>query len=103
MEGISVEDEGDGVCFCVYAYNVQPGIVIDYATGESSVAPESAGQSASAEEQGTVYILNTGTMKFHYPTCSSVASIQENNRQEFTGTREEALAQGYAPCGRCKP
>ena len=35
MEGWSVEDEGEGVCFCVYAYNVQPGIVIDYTTGES--------------------------------------------------------------------
>ena len=35
MEGWSVEDEGEGVCFCVYAYNVQPGIVIDYQTGNS--------------------------------------------------------------------
>ena len=35
MEGWSVEDGGDGVCFCVYAYNAQPGIVIDYATGDS--------------------------------------------------------------------
>ena len=38
MEGWSVEDEGEGVCFCVYAYNAQPGIVIDYATGESREA-----------------------------------------------------------------
>ena len=35
MEGWSVEDEGEGVCFCVYAYNAQPGIIIDYQTGES--------------------------------------------------------------------
>jgi len=35
MEGYSVEDSGDGVCFCVYAYNVQPGIYIDYKTGNS--------------------------------------------------------------------
>lgn len=35
MEGWSVEDDGDGICFNVYCYNVQPGIVIDYATGES--------------------------------------------------------------------
>ena len=35
MEGWSVEDEGEGVCFCVYAYNAQPGIVIDYQTGDS--------------------------------------------------------------------
>ena len=35
MEAWSVEDEGDGVCFNVYVYNGQPGITIDYATGES--------------------------------------------------------------------
>ena len=35
MEAYSVEDNGRGVCFNVYCYNVQPGIVIDYATGES--------------------------------------------------------------------
>lgn len=35
LEAFSVEDEGEGVCFNVYIYNVQPGIVIDYATGDS--------------------------------------------------------------------
>lgn len=35
MEAESVEDEGRGILFCVYAYNVQPGIIIDYASGES--------------------------------------------------------------------
>ncbi len=35
MEGWSVEDQGDGICFHVYVYNIQPGVVIDYATGES--------------------------------------------------------------------
>ena len=38
MEAYSVEDEGDGICFNVYCYNVQPGIVIDYATGASALA-----------------------------------------------------------------
>ena len=35
MEGLSMEDGGEDICFCVYAYNAQPGIVIDYATGDS--------------------------------------------------------------------
>lgn len=35
MEAWSVEDQGEGICFCLYCYNVQPGIEIDYATGES--------------------------------------------------------------------
>ena len=37
LEAYSVEDNGEGVCFCVYCYNVQPGIEIDYKTGESSL------------------------------------------------------------------
>ena len=35
MEAWSVEDDGDGICFNVYCYNVQPGIGIDYLTGDS--------------------------------------------------------------------
>lgn len=35
MEAKSVEDDGAGICYCVFVYNVQPGIVIDYATGEN--------------------------------------------------------------------
>lgn len=42
MEALSVEDSGDGVCFNVFVYNVQPGMEIDYATGESWLAAESA-------------------------------------------------------------
>ena len=35
MEAYSVEDQGEGVQFCVFVYNIQPGIQINYATGES--------------------------------------------------------------------
>lgn len=35
LEGWSVEDNGEDICFCVYAYNAQPGVIIDYATGDS--------------------------------------------------------------------
>ena len=37
MEAYSVEDSGEGICFCVFVYNVQPGIEIDYLTGESKL------------------------------------------------------------------
>ncbi len=37
MEAYSVEDEGQGVCFHVFIYNVQPGVVLDYSTGESRI------------------------------------------------------------------
>ena len=110
MEAYSVEDSGEGVTFCVYAYNVQPGITIDYATGASAAGGEEVPQpsipaqttSGSAEEQGT-YVLNTSSMKFHEPDCSGVASMSDANRQDYTGSRQDLIDQGYAPCGICKP
>ena len=50
MEGWSVEDEGDGICFDVFVYNVQPDIVIDYATGNSQMDERSL---ASTETEPT--------------------------------------------------
>lgn len=135
MEGYSVEDEGDGICFCVYAYNVQPGITIDYATGDSwlssekgnsdsssggnsavsqSAADKSGTQQAAVQTEsvketsapvstGTEYILNTNTKKFHYPSCSSVKQMKESNKKEYTGSRDDLIAQGYDPCKKCNP
>ena len=101
MEGYSVEDGGEGICFCVYAYNVQPGVEIDYATGESWLAGDVS--TAGGESGGVSYILNTSSKKFHDPSCSGAEDIKESNREEFTGSREDLIARGYSPCGRCKP
>jgi DNA-entry nuclease len=38
MEAKSVEDNGAGICFCIYVYNCQAGVVINYKTGESRLA-----------------------------------------------------------------
>ena len=105
MEAFSVEDEGEGVCFHVYVYNVQPGVEIDYATGESWETRDSTSSAleSQAEEQETDYVLNTSSKKFHRPDCSSVDSMSGKNRQEYHGTREELIAQGYEPCGSCHP
>ena len=65
LEGYSVEDNGEGICFNVYAYNVQPGVTIDYTTGDSWVAnSEATSASASGVETGS-YILSSDTKKFH--------------------------------------
>ena len=54
MEAKSVEDEGDGVLFCVYVYNVQPGVTIDYATGKSELAEDgNTGSSSSGSTAGS--------------------------------------------------
>ena len=49
------------------------------------------------------YILNISSHKFHRPECAGVASMKEENKRAFTGTRDEAIAVGYSPCGTCKP
>lgn len=130
MEAYSVEDAGEGISFCVFAYNVQPGIGIDYATGDNwaegsgtyqSTAASAAVEtpapqpetdtavqitpelSAPQETQQTTYVLNTNTMKFHYPTCSSVDDMKEKNKQIYTGSRDEVINMGYVPCKRCNP
>ena len=109
IEALSVEDGGEGIMFNVYVYNSQPGIEIDYATGESWLEDESDTQapdaqtSAAPSETGASYVLNTNTKVFHTPDCASAAQTSEKNRQTFTGSRDELMAQGYEPCGRCKP
>lgn len=116
MEALSVEDKGDGISYNVFVYNVQPGIVIDYATGDSEEGDEQEGTSlqgaeVSEEEQTKIkkteekktYILNTNTKKFHQPSCASADDIKSENREKFTGSRKELIQDGYEPCGRCKP
>ena len=129
MEAESVEDKGEGVEFCVFVYNAQPGVTIDYATGDSWLDENGTGnQQAAAKETKTVveteiqaekqtqaentqapaketstYILNTNSKKFHKPGCSAASQIKAANKDEFTGTRDEVIAKGYEPCKKCNP
>ncbi len=99
IEAQSVEDDGEGICFCVYCYNVQPGVAIDYATGESRAAESTEPEAGKTME----YVLNTSSKKFHKPDCSGVEKLKKENRQNYSGTREKLIADGYGPCGICKP
>lgn len=131
MMAESVEDGGEGVAFNVFCYNVQPGVVIDYGTGESMLeedatplpdvsgaesAPDTASEGAgageasekgatgSAEDKGVAeYVLNTNSKKFHIPSCSSVDQMSPKNREDVENTRENLIAKGYDPCKRCNP
>lgn len=123
LEGYSVEDNGSGICFNVFCYNVQPDISIDYATGNSSFVgtrqtepaqetkpaqetepvKEAEQTNTSAQNTESTYILNTSSKKFHYPSCSSVDQIGEKNRQTYNGSRDALISQGYVPCKRCNP
>ena len=118
MEGYSVEDEGAEICFCVYAYNVQPGVTINYATGDSALdgatsasepmAPPVVQDPTTDTQIGTStaeadYVLNNNTKKFHLPSCSSADDIKASNREDYYGSREDLIARGYDPCKRCNP
>ena len=108
MEAYSIEDEGEGVCFNVYCYNIQPGITINYATGESSgkatvssTAVVSKAESVYAppvseqtDNSQMVYVSRTGT-KFHSNSRCS------NMKNPLYMTREEAESRGRTPCSKC--
>lgn len=98
VEGFSVEDRGASISFNVYVYNVQPGVIINYADGTSQIDEDYAPESGV-----TTYVLNTYRMKFHIPTCASVAQMSAQNKQTVVCTRDELIADGYSPCGNCKP
>lgn len=59
----------------------------------------------NAQQQNTSssYVLNTSTMKFHRPSCSSVKKIAPQNYSTSNNSREELISQGYSPCGKCNP
>lgn len=107
MEAYSVEDEGEGICYNVYCFNVQPGITINYADGSSYLGgsnPENPDNSDNPPEENAItYILNTNTKKFHYSDCASAKKISDKNYGESTKSREELIADGYSPCGNCDP
>ncbi len=109
MEAESVEDRGAGVSFNVYVYNVQPGVIIDYATGDSEEDPDYVVSGNETSEVKTehadkdTYIVNTNTGRFHKPSCTSVKQMKESNRLERTTTRDELISEGYEPCRNCKP
>lgn len=115
MEGYSVEDKGKGISFNVYCYNAQPGVKIDYKTGNSSADGKTVRETtkkndnitkkgnSSSSPATTQYVLNLNTHKFHYPDCGSVKTMSESNKGIYTGSREDLIQQGYEPCGNCNP
>lgn len=108
MEAKSVEDNGDGVLYNVFVYNNQPGIEIDYATGKSYLIDKKVSdadeiEESSADTNDRTYIINVNSKKFHNPDCSGASKMNEKNKKEFTGNRDELIKEGYSPCGICRP
>lgn len=108
MEAESVEDNGKGVKFNVYVYNIQPDIVIDYETGDNraeETEKKDRTESADSDEKEAKkeYVLNTNTHKFHKPDCAGVKDMKAKNRKTYKGKRSELLEEGYSPCKSCNP
>ena len=110
MEAKSVEDNGEGLLFCVYVYNAQPGITINYLSGTSYLTgeitetqPDGSTEVELPEEENMTYVLNTSSHKFHKESCSSATSISDKNKQIYYGKHTDLILDGYSPCGICKP
>lgn len=119
MEAKSVEDDGAGIEFCVYCYNVQPNIVIDYTNGDSRVADDAVPishhlhshtsdnggvQSRSnnvtvpddnQQTEAGVWVPIHGGTKYH---SRSWCSRMKDPKQV---SLETAIANGYTPCSKC--
>lgn len=171
IEALSLEDNGKGISICAYCYNVQPGIAINYKTGESEMLAEAKEEDNSSQESSTqspqqnttantaettpveqtpavsatpdvaavaipsadtssvaatpaptgggdasnfntynnvaqqqtseTWVLNTSTMKIHYPGCPSVAKIAPQNYATSSQSLNELMMMGYQPCKNC--
>lgn len=93
--------------FNIFCFNVQPGIEIDYATGnswESGDMPLEK-EDTDIELTGTesTFIINTKTNKFHKESCGSAKTINEENKEVYIGIADELIIEGYEPCGKCHP
>lgn len=88
MEGKSVEDNGEGVLFCVFAYNVQPGVSIDYATGESS-ADGTIVNDTSAQEETQQPADNVQQEETQQPADNNVQQKETQQPADTSVTQQE--------------
>ena len=109
IEAKSVEDNGGGILFNVYCYNVQPGVGINYENGDSwldgTTGNASSGSDTSAAENSAADSSNSETMvhitatgkKYHRAGCRTL------KKSDTEVTLDEAKSMGLSPCGICNP
>ena len=103
--------ESNGLRMTAYCYNIQPGFIINYANGFARAEGEPEELTLIADELEDPgsragqpdYVLNTKSMRFHFPWCSGVETMSKKNRQDYYGDRDTLIQQGYKPCGTCNP
>ena len=102
MEAKSVEDNGEGIEFCVYVYNNQPGLIIDYRTAFPNTTPDNPTE--EPDDEKATYVINKSTKKVHTEDCRYATDIKEENKEIYTGALDDLLSDGdFSACGTCKP
>lgn len=99
MEAYSVEDQGEGISFNVFVYNVQPGIFIDYETGASRLAEET-GNTESEETVSGEIRGNSNSKIYHCPGQAAYEEMADSKYLKVFASEEEAQAAGYRKAKR---
>lgn len=97
MEALSVEDEGANISYNVFVYNVQPGISIDYATGDSAV---SESELSGAQSEEGVIRGNSRSKIYHCPGQAAYEEMADSKNLVIFGSEQEAEAAGYRKAKR---
>ena len=101
MEAYSVEDQGEGISFHVFVYNVQPGISIDYAPGDSCLEEETGDTKAKSEERESGEIRGNSNSKiYHCPGQAAYEEMADSKYLKVFASEEEAQAAGYRKAKR---
>ncbi len=114
MEAWSVEDNGKGICFNVYCYNVQPGVMITYANGNNRADGTIKGKvtgkystkgnkSKKSKNKSGTYIVNINSMKFHIQGCEAIEKMSSKNKKVYKGKRADLIKNGFEACQMCEP
>lgn len=96
MEGWSVEDNGESVCFNVFVYNVQPGISICYADGTSSRITQEETADPSAQK---IY-GNRHSKIYHCPGQAAYEEMKDSPNLVIFDSEAQAQTAGYRKAAR---
>ncbi len=93
IEAYSIEDEGDGICFNIYIYNIHPDFDINYATGAFTYLVKER------------YIAISSAKKIHLADCSYAIQANQDSKiyTDDLAYLKTLINQGYSQCGSCDP